>query len=74
MCYKLWERSLATNLFISSQSDANDKLYQRDIKREESILKEIFDIDGNTQGKTVYIPIISYMLKLFVIFDLIFRY
>lgn len=74
MCYKLWERSLATNLFISSQSDANDKLYQRDTKREENILKEISDIDGNTQGKTVYIPIISYMLKLFVIFDLIFRY
>ncbi|EIE89991.1 hypothetical protein RO3G_14702 [Rhizopus delemar RA 99-880] len=63
MCYKLWERSLATNLFISSQSDANDKLYQRDTKREENILKEISDIDGNTQDidKKICFVALSYV-------------
>jgi hypothetical protein len=64
MCDKLRERSLVTKLFISPRSDADDELHQRDTKIEENLLEEILNINGNTQGKFVYILMFPCMLKI----------
>lgn len=51
MVNRLRQRSLATKVFVSPASAANDPISSRDTPRQQDILDQLKEIDGTTQGK-----------------------
>ncbi|KAI8094109.1 hypothetical protein BDF21DRAFT_408016 [Thamnidium elegans] len=56
MCKRLTERSLVDRIYISCESQANDKLVKRYLKQKGSKYKNI-NAEGNTQDMMEYITI-----------------
>jgi hypothetical protein len=52
MVDNLKERSLASSVYVSINSKAFDKVYDRDLKRSnKTILQQMVNVTGSTQGK-----------------------
>jgi hypothetical protein len=59
----LRQRSLVEKVFVSPYSNVKQCFYQRDLNDQDTLLSELDEVNGNTQGKKLNYNMINQILK-----------